>query len=458
MEELHLDHNDVGVEGALALAGAMEATATLPSAAEKKKTERIRTRAVRHMDASTSSSMRDMDASTSSSASWWWRPRDGARGRRARVSLNPHPPPRARRPARAANADAPARAGSLAGVASREPARAGADDALAKIHALAFANAGDASRDVETIPSASAEDVARAEREDAEVAEAERARVSLEKRARRRDTFQRAFADRVAARAAAAYRRVLPNHSRDVRGAAVVAAVVAHENAGDEKAGDGPGAGDVLKVLSVGVGTKFVPPEVAAAAAAAGPAREGTYVRDSHAEVLARRGFRRFLLREMRELAEKAAGADFASAGPRRVADGSNAAALASSQPVGAGGGFRARARASRSTCTSPPRRAAARPRPHRRGSKPSTPRGGAFEIVVVKDASRCGRRGRRGHVARRRRETRRRQVLGVGTPSHAQGHLHDERRGSRARAGVHLRGSPSRRRRRRREGALVFG
>ena len=43
-----------------------------------------------------------------------------------------------------------------------------------------------------------------------------------------------------------------------------------------------------------------------------------------------------------------------------------------------------ARARASRSTCTSPPRRAAARPRPHRRGSKPST-RGGAFEIVVVK-------------------------------------------------------------------------
>ena len=348
MEELHLDHNDVGVEGALALAGAMEATARDPFGGGEEedredREDRNTDAEMRHMDASTSSSMRDMDASTSSSASWWWRSRDGARGRRARVSLNPTPPPRARRPNPNANADARKRAPGLSRVWLHGNPRV-PDDALAKIHALAFANAGDASRDVETIPSASAEDVARAEREDAEAAEAE-ARACRAKSARDDGVLSSAhFADRVAARAAAAYRRVLPNHSRDVRGAAVVAAVVAHENAGDEKAGDGPGAGDVLKVLSVGVGTKFVPPEVAAAAAAAGPAREGTYVRDSHAEVLARRGFRRFLLREMRELAEKAAGSDFASAGPRRVADGSSPPPWRLLEPVGAGGGFRARA------------------------------------------------------------------------------------------------------------------
>ena len=199
--------------------------------------------------------------------------------------------------------------------------------------------------------------------------------MSLEKRARRRDTFQRALrrSRRRARRRGVQTRPPEPLARRSRR--AAVAAVVAHENARDEKAGDGPGAGDVLKVLSVGVGTKFVPPEVAAAAAAAGPAREGTYVRDSHAEVLARRGFRRFLLREMRELAEKAAGADFASAGPSVARTVRTRRRLGVFSNRWARGVDFARARASRSTCTSPPRRAAARPRPHRRGSKPSTPR-----------------------------------------------------------------------------------
>ena len=182
MEELHLDHNDVGVEGALALAGAMEATARDPFGGGEEEDRENTDAEVRHMDASTSSSMRDMDASTSSSASWWWRPRDGARGRRARVSLNPTPPPRARRPNPNANADARKRAPGLSRVWLHGNPRV-PDDALAKIHALAFANAGDASRDVETIPSASAEDVARAEREDAEVAEAE-ARACRSKSAR----------------------------------------------------------------------------------------------------------------------------------------------------------------------------------------------------------------------------------------------------------------------------------
>ena len=359
MEELHLDHNDVGVEGALALAGAMEATARDPFGFGLGGGEGGEEDAY----ASTPSS--------SSSGSWWWRGRGGARGRRAHVNPNPTPRGRAPRPNPNpnANADPRVKAPGLSRVWLHGNPRV-PDDALAKIHALASANAGDASRDVETIPSASDEDVWRAERDDAESAEAE-ARASYAKTPAGGvpGVFSSAyFADRVAARAAAAYRRVLPNHARDVRGAAVVAAIVAHEKAGDG-ARDGPGAGDDLKVLAVGVGTKFVPPAVAAAAAAAGPAREGTFVRDSHAEVLARRGFRRYLLREMRELAAEAAGPDVVRAGPKHVREVDGNASEASrgsrggdasrashhsphaSRPpwrllelVGAGGGFRARA------------------------------------------------------------------------------------------------------------------
>ena len=101
---------------------------------------------------------------------------------------------------------------------------------------------------METIPSASDEDVRRAEREDAESAEAE-ARASYAKTPAGRvaGVFSSAyFADRVAASAAASYKRVLPNNARDVRGEAVVAAIVTHEKAGDG-ARDGPGAGDDLK-------------------------------------------------------------------------------------------------------------------------------------------------------------------------------------------------------------------
>ena len=368
MEELHLDHNDVGEEGALALAGAMEATATGFFGFRL---------------GGGDGGEEDADASipsSSSSGSWWWRGRGGARGRRAHVNPNPTPRGRAPRPNPNANADPRAKAPGLSRVWLHGNPRV-PDDALAKIHALASANAGDASRDVEMIPSASVEDVWRAERDDAETAEAE-ARASYAKTSAGRvpGVFSSAyFADRVAARAAAAYRRVLPNHARDVRGAAVVAAILAHEKAGDG-ARDGPGAGDDLKVLAIGVGTKFVPPAVAAAAAAAGPAREGTFVRDSHAEVLARRGFRRYLLREMRELAAEAAGPDVVRAGPKHVREvdgnGSGASSLganggslgghasrasvggdhpprdarASRPPwrflelVGAGGGFRARA------------------------------------------------------------------------------------------------------------------
>ena len=55
-------------------------------------------------------------------------------------------------------------------------------------------------------------------------------------------------------------------------------------------------------VVSLGVGTKFMPGPVAAAAAAGGDDAWEKVVHDSHAEVLARRAFCRFLNREMREL------------------------------------------------------------------------------------------------------------------------------------------------------------
>ena len=106
-------------------AGAMEATARDPFGGGEEEDRENTDAEVRHMDASTSSSMRDMDASTSSSASWWWRPRDGARGR-ARRFPEPHPSPsRASSEPERERGRSKTRAGSLAGVASREPARAG---------------------------------------------------------------------------------------------------------------------------------------------------------------------------------------------------------------------------------------------------------------------------------------------------------------------------------------------
>ena len=140
------------------------------------------------------------------------------------------------------------------------------------------------------------------------------------------------FANRVAAAAAAAYRRWFPDHAANTRGAAVIAAIVAHERDASSPF-DAPGRGDRLRVLSLGSGTKFMPREVAAAAAAGVRGGGESVVHDSHAEVLARRAFLRMCYREILDIARetstyKVAGA----AAPWRLLE-----------PVGHAGGFQMR-------------------------------------------------------------------------------------------------------------------
>lgn len=119
--------------------------------------------------------------------------------------------------------------------------------------------------------------------------------------ANRRVDSSALFADRVAAYVTTTYRRRCPEHFAATRGAAVIAAVVAHETSRGFDS-ETPGGEDFLFVVSLGVGTKFMPGPVAAAAAAGGDDAWEKVVHDSHAEVLARRAFCRFLNREMREL------------------------------------------------------------------------------------------------------------------------------------------------------------
>ena len=119
--------------------------------------------------------------------------------------------------------------------------------------------------------------------------------------ANRRVDSSALFADRVAAYVTTTYRRRCPEHFAATRGAAVIAAVVAHETSRGFDS-ETPGGEDFLFVVALGVGTKFMPGPVAAAAAAGGDDAWEKVVHDSHAEVLARRAFCRFLNREMREL------------------------------------------------------------------------------------------------------------------------------------------------------------
>ena len=116
------------------------------------------------------------------------------------------------------------------------------------------------------------------------------------------------FADRVAALANATYRARCPTHAANARGVPVIAAILAREAISSDP--DHGGGDDSLKVVSLGVGTKFLPPAVAAAAHAAGNDRWRSVVHDSHAEVLARRALMRLLYREIEDLVAGAADDD----------------------------------------------------------------------------------------------------------------------------------------------------
>ena len=202
----------------------------------------------------------------------------------------------------------------------------------ARVHAIAGRNAGAAGERPEQIPRDDLTALEAWEDDAALEAEGEAAAAgggSLPGGFKETSTL---FANRVAATAAAAYRRWFPDHAANTRGAAVIAAIVAHERDASSPF-DAPGHGDRLRVLSLGSGTKFMPREVAAAAAAGGARRWESVVHDSHAEVLARRAFLRMCYREILDIARetstyKVAGA----AAPWRLLE-----------PVGHAGGFQMR-------------------------------------------------------------------------------------------------------------------
>ena len=96
-----------------------------------------------------------------------------------------------------------------------------------------------------------------------------------------------AFADVFAALAVRTYLGLAAEHAMGARGQTVVAAIATHE----------PGRSTPLRVVALGSGTKFMP----SGAAMADNFRRRR-VRDSHAEILARRAFKRFLYAQVREL------------------------------------------------------------------------------------------------------------------------------------------------------------
>jgi double-stranded RNA-specific adenosine deaminase len=98
------------------------------------------------------------------------------------------------------------------------------------------------------------------------------------------------FADRIAQLSLAAYRSSVPQSFRDHQKQTCVATIVAHF------ASDGH-----LQVIGLGVGTKFLSEAVLHAEETNS---YGTRVRDCHAEVLARRAFRRQLCLELEALSQ----------------------------------------------------------------------------------------------------------------------------------------------------------
>lgn len=126
--------------------------------------------------------------------------------------------------------------------------------------------------------------------EELALAERDAARAS-----ERRDANSTRLANRIAARVGAEYKSRCRAHAMATRGTAVIAGIIMRDENATEP--------DDIVTLSLGVGTKFIPSEVAAAINGANDAVVwDAHVRDSHAEVLARRGFLRVLYRELNRL------------------------------------------------------------------------------------------------------------------------------------------------------------
>ena len=101
------------------------------------------------------------------------------------------------------------------------------------------------------------------------------------------DATTRLKSNRIASYALNTYKRFCKRHHENAKGAACFAAFVAYEKSTSR-----------VKIASLGVGTKFVPPDVAGSAFVSS---RDDVVRDSHAEILARRNFLRYLYAEMND-------------------------------------------------------------------------------------------------------------------------------------------------------------
>ena len=128
--------------------------------------------------------------------------------------------------------------------------------------------------------------------------ECETRALEATKRGDNTDAAARLKSNRIASHAFGTYKRYCKRHYENAKGAACFAAFVAYEKSTSR-----------VKVASLGVGTKFVPPDVAGSAFVSS---RDDVIRDSHAEILARRNFMRYLYAEMND---SVAGGKMASSG-----------------------------------------------------------------------------------------------------------------------------------------------
>ena len=147
----------------------------------------------------------------------------------------------------------------------------------------------------------------------------------------RRGSDSSLLANRIAARVGAEYRTRCSVHASATRGTAVIAGIVAR-NAHEQEPRD-------VTVLSLGVGTKFVPGDVAAAIGnRSDSSLWDAHVHDSHAEVLARRGLLRVLYRELESLVATGASAllEMTASGMASLKSGTSLHLYISTAPCGA--------------------------------------------------------------------------------------------------------------------------